>query len=138
MRKIKFRAWDKTDSEMVSVDLIVFNDKTTTDKAHILDERNDVHYLNEIVLMQYTGLKDKNGVEICEGDVLKISNISVLRCEFRNGCFVLVHSKEFAGVDNLLWGNLGRLYDAGMNDIFELTEVIGNIYQNHELLESKC
>jgi uncharacterized phage protein (TIGR01671 family) len=103
------------------------------------------NYLNEhigylkdkCVLMQYTGLKDKNGVEIYEGDILKISNISILRCEFRNGCFVLVHIKEFAGVENLLWGNLGRLYDAGMNDIFELTEIIGNIYENPELLENK-
>ena len=146
MRKIKFRVWNTNINRFMREDekndnyMDVTTGKLVSNCYSVHEYGNATEYYNDgsYKLLQFTGLLDKQGVEIYEGDVLKISNISVLRCEFRNGCFVLVHSKEFAGVDNLLWGNLGRLYDAGMNDIFELTEVIGNIYENPELLESKC
>lgn len=138
MREFKFRAWDKKDSEMVSVDLIVFNDRTTTDKAHILDERNDVHYLNEIVLMQYTGLKDNNGVEIYEGDILlfalydcydkdTICNGTIVfsNCEFKLKIQFEDGSTQY---DNLYYS-----YNANCGGV----EVIGNIYENHELLNDR-
>ena len=53
MREIKFRAWDKDLLKMYSKWTVIPDD----DRSHIL--------------MQYTGLKDKNGVEIYEGDILK-------------------------------------------------------------------
>lgn len=62
MREIKFRAWDMSDPEFedyMEYDVSAFNNPF---KAH---EKGD------IVLMQYTGLKDKNGTEIYEGDILK-------------------------------------------------------------------
>jgi uncharacterized phage protein (TIGR01671 family) len=73
-----------------------------------------------MVLMQYTGLKDKNGVEIYEGDIVRFLDIdgvdSVTEVEFREGGFY-----PFAP-DFIHWCNV---------------EVIGNIYENPELLEGE-
>lgn len=78
--------------------------------------------------MQYTGLKDKNGVEIYECDVVNIKNargVAVMTVEFIGSSFELVHTELrglHASVADMLRGN-------------EI-EVIGNIYENPELLES--
>ncbi|KKK95359.1 hypothetical protein LCGC14_2673630, partial [marine sediment metagenome] len=66
MREIKFRAWDGFYRRMVLVD-----------ELHI--KTNEIRYsqgfntLNKFVLMQYTGLKDKNGVGVYEGDIIAFS-----------------------------------------------------------------
>ena len=86
------------------------------------------HYSNEPLLMQFTCLQDKNGVDIYEWDILnclkgnfKFGATEIV--EFNNGCFILRHRTlpicEFLTLDH----------------DFEI-EVIGNIYQNPELLET--
>ncbi len=137
MRGIKFRAWDKTTEEMLQVKALILAENTLLGcggKPHIFDEHNDLHPLNEVALMRYTGLKDKNGKEIYEGDIVEAkdpykynSKEIFYTCEvvFTEGAaFMLKHTYEN-------WGTVGIRY-FGLRDM-EL-EVIGNIYENPELL----
>ena len=63
-RDIKFRAWDKEKRNMFNIARLDIADGTCYDH---LFSRNIYDYWNECILMQYTGLKDKNGKEIYEG-----------------------------------------------------------------------
>jgi len=132
MRDIKFRAWNYKINKMFKV-----GDEFAT--THDLD---CVQYFKEgqsVALLQYTGLKDKNGVEIYEGDLLVVrhSKGDLLLKEkpskvyFSEGCFELIlpsqnmemYLHEVAHGDNVI--------SASHN-----CEVVGNIYENPELLES--
>jgi len=114
MREIKFRAWDTVDREMWEWPALVQSGfKLLADPAY--------------VVMQYTGLKDKNGKEIYEGDVVKFAG-----------------SWPFPKIDQVVWwdGSAGfsPFIDAEESDDTcscpkpEECEVIGNIYENPELL----
>ena len=125
MREIKFRVWDKESKEMLS-DVSLWNDDFTS----YLNEH--IEYLQDkCELMQYTGLKDKNGIEIYEGDIVKIgidfgygTQPLVGEVLFDKCSFVYRHKSQ---------GDLS-LFGIDSND---WCEVIGNIYENPELLESK-
>lgn len=126
MREIKFRAWDKELEFMVDPDtyLVGFRgdawfNNTDDGKDWLIDQSG------KLELMQYTGLKDKNGVEIFEGDILKLHdhptgvNDCTTTVVFNYGAF----EDEYHGIRLGDWGTAW-------------SEVIGNIHQNPELLEA--
>ena len=133
-REIKFRAWDKESEEMVRVDGIclernVFDTKNYIfgSQPHFIDEHNDLHLTEECELMQYTGLKDKNNIEIYEGDIIKYSK----------NIFIIVYSEKIASftVDFERADKKVNCYPNVNKGTMLSAEVIGNIYTNKELLE---
>ena len=124
MREIKFRAFvDNKMYKVVGLDL--WSDSVSEHTFTIWDDDLDDSIeldATEFELMQYTGLKDKNGKEIYERDIITCSNGMAYQyeVEFVFGCF-LGHDKAT--------GFSKKLYD--MKDL----EVVGNIYENPELLE---
>ena len=130
MREIKFRAWHKEQERMYSAEemgqdqLTLMTDGrgfvnisgTNTKLSRIDDGRT-------MIPLQYTGLKDKNGKEIYEGDIFSIPPDKHHYCEERNvvkwgidGCLLEEHGLHLA-------------------DYNERGEVIGNIHENPELLK---
>ena len=128
MREIKFRAWDKSAKKMIqSVNYAL--DMFGTSFYWMFGYREpEAVNLDDFVLMQYTGLKDKNGKEIYEGDIVKwqrAKNKQYHNAEiiFQDGCFCF--STPFL---HYVIHNLSFL--EGL-----CCEVIGNIYENPELLK---
>lgn len=118
----RFRAWLKKDKEMIDVEEIHFNNGNLD---FIGDAITWMCKNNDFVLMQSTGLTDKNGKEIFEGDILKVNDwLEVVSFGEEKAMFV---SKEINFPET-------SLYDLFNTDIFEV-EIIGNVHTNPELVE---
>jgi len=118
MREIKFRVWCKEGPSMLDWDYLI-NEPDFADfmkGAHV----EDAYYSR---LMQYTGLKDKNGKEIYEGDVIVVIEWNrKYNVVFERGMFKASGSTTFS----LVTATNGELS----------CQVIGNIYENPELLKN--
>ena len=129
MREIKFRAWLKYGKEIVDVEEIDFMNEVINyiDNDYENNEQEIIGaYFENIELMQYTGLKDKNNKEIYEGDIVKLRanhGIGVIKYSDEWGAFIVEYIKP------------RPLAVLGMNYYKEDIEVLGNIYENPELLK---
>lgn len=129
----KYRAWDKETKTMIDVSLIDFKKGVLVGEHLKFGETNFMSF-DEIVIMQSTGLKDKNGKEIFEGDIIT-NGIDIV--DVRNhetlGFYTLVNGREmFFG-----HGTSIEEFEEDVEGFTEIAEIIGNIYENPELLEDK-
>lgn len=132
-REIKFRAWDYDTNTMVYPD-----NKLETifcfDSVGLSVYQGNGSELSSFELMQYTGIKDKNDIEVYEGDVIKYSsdvinsfygvNEIIREVKFRHGTYGI---KGFEKDTHIPFGNILKCK----------FEVVGNIYENYDLLEDE-
>ena len=150
-RKIKFKAYIevKNEQKFYNDEEVKLIDKKLLNVIEIWWESGEVadiytrqstifaNYCN-IKLLQYTGLKDKNGREIYEGDIIDIHQTV-------NGCNLFAVVWDGIGFNARYWVNntadrkyeydIMELLDVNVNKYDKDIEVVGNIYENKELLE---
>lgn len=122
-REIKFRAWHSVAKSMSPVALNLLG--IASQGAQAAEEKIDYReLLKNLIWLQFTGLKDKNGVEIYEGDIFQD--------EEDNSCEFVEWDSEFGGWSTQSWYSVGEFAQMA-----ESLEIIGNIYENAELLNNK-
>lgn len=126
MNNLKFRVWDKTNKEMLNIDVL----NLFLEEIVVLENDGSAFSMKfkDVELMQSTGLFDKNGKEIFEGDILKT----------RTRGYVIVIKEN---------GNTMTTYKSGINKRTSLVlssflekyqvKIVGNIYENKDLLKEK-
>ena len=125
MREIKFRAWLKEERKMVNVETLFIGINRLcfgNSKTEDLFFRD----FEEVELMQYTGLKDKNSKEIYEKDIISCNKYKNVVVFFENGCFKVRYPKN--DTTNII---------CTLDTFLEKykCKISGNIYENFELLE---
>jgi len=173
MREIKFRAWDngKKDNDSynermsksfsVGDTIVIFNgDLILIEFLKDIDRSNENK--NRFEIMQFTGILDKNGVEIYEGDIVEVKYkntdkfIGSIFYEIRFASYMVTSPHSCYGVESFgthtnedikgVWDDKRQLYyeelkAEGLEGFYKYCEkrykVIGNIYENPELLKEK-
>ena len=121
MREIKFRAWN-------GKEMFFFNLFGISACGAVVEGGHDITGKN-IIIMQFSGLKDKNSKEIYEGDIIKFNKFR-FDISFVGGAFIMATFSMEASTS--LFSML-----KGDSDFEKQIEVVGNIYENIELLNPK-
>lgn len=127
---LKFRAWDKK-NDLIKDVITIYLSENAVELHFQHGENPEYKQLHEVVLMQSTGIRDTNGTEIFEGDVVRVTDGDE-RTDFSDGGIGTI-----CGLDDLyMWYIDGQVH----NGLFDISrqyyiEVIGNVHENPELME---
>ncbi len=149
-REVKFRIWDKTSNRMLYQDdferveldtknkMVSLVRSETIESSYVLDYEDGI----EAEIMQYTGLKDKSGKEIYEGDIVKLIPLNSERLKELGRKWYEHLKVEWGAYSDGEYVTNVETWMIGINPLSEelldeTVEVIGNIYENPELLEGE-
>ncbi len=126
MREIRFRAWNKDKKKIFDVESLVMPKYNL--KGVVSDISECCYSFEDVEIMQYTGLKDKNGKPIYEGDIVKSKSHKP-------------ENYEISFIEGGFCATIGKEWQLDINHFYDSTgcmiEVIGNIYQDSHLLEGR-
>lgn len=148
----RFRAWDKTENKMWNVETIYIEDEwVKVNDGSIYGITKDL--VRDYVLMQSTGLKDKNGVEIYEGDIIEFEDESFCYpfddeaiVETINRAQVIIDKvkgiflENFMVKDSMIAKEYKYYYDLPTSEktiLFKECSVVGNVFEDENLLEDE-
>jgi len=127
MRPIEFRVWD------------IANKAMDYRKPQHSSLTNSFNYRSENPLMQYTGLLDKNGTKIFEGDIVKLQDFSAYEEVYYKGTIDYIQSHfsfKYLNIKPSKRLGLGTFYPDGEQNIAVELEVVGNIYEDSHLFDN--
>ncbi len=127
MREIKFRAWDEESKVMypvIRMEWWVTKDGERRGISALVGTSEETEFEGELELIQFTGLLDKNGIEIYEGDIAESKGHRLI--------FTIEYRLSMGGFMACSEGLL-----MGLGQHADILEVLGNLYENPELLEER-